>query len=365
MEQKIYYQNLQKNNISLSKEQSRILDILAKLDENVINYHLTNNFLFKITKPKDLPKGIYLHGHVGTGKSMLADLFYDNLEFEKKHKVHFHAFMLEIHAYLHKLGLSKDDLLKQAATYIAKRYKVLYIDELEISDIADAMIVGKLFRELFKQKVIIIITSNFAPEQLYLEGLQRDSFIPFINLIKEELDIVYIKDKLDYRKSKLDLLENTYYIYNEEMDSQRFILDSFSKLTNNAQPKNKLIQLDKTRELICPITFMHIAVFSFDQLCRSPMASSDYMAICQEFDIIILSSVPKLTAEEHNEARRFINLIDMIYNFHKFLICSATTEIDHIYQSGKWHFEFNRTVSRLYEMQSEKYWSKSLKSDEC
>jgi cell division protein ZapE len=138
------------------------------------------------------------------------------------------------------------------------------------------------------------------------------------------------------------------------MDSQRFILDSFTKLTNGNSPKNLILNIN-SHELICPITALDCAVFSFNQLCRAPMGSSDYIAICEKFNVIILSEIPELSKEEHNEAKRFIHLIDTIYEFKKILICTAKVDIDSIYQAGKWHFEFLRTASRLHEMQSKEY----------
>lgn len=357
-----YTESLLKDNIKLSEAQVEILEAFVHLN-NEINIYLDNSKSFIssiISKNNPAPKGIYLYGGFGTGKSMLMDLFFDNLALKKKYKIHFHAFMLEIHSYLKKLRSSpkkqkKDiDYLKYAANYIAEQYQILCIDELEISDIADAMIVGKLFRELIEKKVVIIITSNFAPSDLYKDGLQRESFVPFIKILEENSQIIKLKSNFDYRKNKLKSIETTYYIYKEQMDSQKFIFDSFLKLTNNASPKNKLLNIN-SHELICPITGLDCAIFSFDQLCRSPMSTADYIMICQEFETILISEIPELSKDEHNEAKRFINLIDTIYEFKKLLICSAQTDIESIYKSGKWHYEFLRTISRLHEMQSEEY----------
>ncbi len=348
---------LQKNNIKLNPAQEEILAALTQLNNKINLYMNKKRSIF--SKKQTMPQGIYLYGSFGTGKSMLVDLFFDNLVLKTKYKIHFRAFMLEIHQYLHKLKNSPKnkndlDLLKYAASYIAKQYQVLYIDELEIGDIADAMIMGKLFRELIAQKVIILLTSNFAPEKLYQDGLQRDSFLPFIELMNKNMQILKMNSNHDYRKKKIKSVDTTYYIYKEEMDSQKFVYDSFIKLTNNSKPKNMLLNIN-SHELICPITAQDCAVFSFDQLCRTPMAAQDYIAISQEFNIIILSEIPELSKEEHNEAKRFIQLIDTLYEFKKILVCSAKTDIDSIYKEGKWHFEFLRTASRLHEMQSQEY----------
>ncbi len=355
-----YNNLLLKDNIKLSHAQEEILSILADLHNHInLDQSKTKRLLSKmILKKEPILKGLYIYGSFGTGKSMLVNLFFDNLKLTEKYKVHFHRFMLEIHQYLHKLKNSKSnkkiDPLLFAAKYIAKKYKVLYIDELEITDIADAMIVGKLFREMVNLGVILIFTSNFAPNELYKDGLQRDSFIPFISLMEEKLNIVKINSTHDYRKDKLKSVETTYYLYNEEMDSQKFVFDSFLKLTNNATPKNLLLDIN-SHELLCPITGMDCAVFTFNQLCRSPLSAADYIAICERFNVIILAEIPQLSDEEHNEAKRLITLIDTIYDFKKILICSATVPIDLIYTKGKWSYEFKRTASRLHEMQSQEY----------
>jgi cell division protein ZapE len=353
----LYHNILLKSNIKLNAAQEEILNLLANLN-NKINLE-ENKKSFSITKAvlkkQQAIKGLYLYGSFGTGKSMLMNLFFDNLLIKEKYKVHFHNFMLEMHEYMHKLKkTNKNDPLLHAAKFIASKYKILYIDELEVTDIADAMIVGKLFRELINHNIILIFTSNFAPNELYKDGLQRDSFLPFIQLMEEKLDIVKLRSDYDYRKNKLKSLETRYYIYQELMDSQKFIYDSFLKLSNNSTPKNLVLNVN-SHELLCPITSIDTAVFSFDQLCRSPLSVADYRAICERFDSIIVSEIPKLSSDEHNEAKRFMNLVDTIYEFDKFLICSSTVEIDSIYTQGKWSYEFKRTISRLHEMQSEAY----------
>jgi cell division protein ZapE len=351
-----YEKILHQNNITLNAAQAEILTALTELD-NSIDLNEDRGLLSSILPNSVAIKGVYIYGSFGTGKSMLMDLFYDNLEIKKKQKVHFNAFMLEVHAYLHKAKKKnkKDiDFLTHVAKYIAKQYKVLCIDELQIDDIADAMIVGKLFRELLKEQVILVITSNFAPDELYPDGLQRDSFLPFIELMQAQMQVLKMNHNHDFRIKKLKSVETVYFVYQEAMDSQRFILDSFAKLTNNSDPVNMLLNIDG-RELLCPITAQDCCVFTFDQLCGSPLASSDYIAICQEFNVIIIAEIPELTSEDHNEAKRFISFVDTAYDLRKILICSAKTDIESIYKAGKWHYVFKRTISRLHEMQSQEY----------
>ncbi len=349
-----YEKILQQNNITLNPAQAEILGALNELDNSI---DVDKGLLSSILQKSVSINGIYIYGSFGTGKSMLMDLFYDNLETKKKQKVHFNAFMLEVHEYLHKMKTSKKkniDFLANVAGYIAKQYKILCIDELQIDDIADAMIVGKLFRDLLKQQVILVVTSNFAPDELYPDGLQRDSFLPFIDLMKEKMQIIKMNHNHDFRTNKLKSVETVYFLYQEVMDSQRFILDSFAKLTNNSEPVNMLLNVDG-REILCPITALDCCVFTFNQLCAAPLASSDYIAICQEFNVIIIAEIPELTSQDHNEAKRFISFIDTAYDLRKILICSAKNDIESIYKAGKWHYEFKRTISRLHEMQSQEY----------
>lgn len=360
MKQKEYHILLKKNNIKLNQAQEEVLSHLSQLHDSIIDYvsKKKSPIIPLLNKKIVSPKGIYLYGSVGTGKSMLMDLLFDDIEIEKKQKIHFHAFMLEVHEYLNDLKKKpqkkKIDYLQHVAKYIAHKAQILYVDELEISDIADAMIVGKLFRELLSQDVVILISSNFAPDELYRDGLQRDSFLPFIELMQTKMQVLKMNSKYDYRINKMKSIDNIYYIYKEEMDSQKFVLDSFLKLTNNSTAKNMLLNVGG-RELICPITALDCAVFSFDQLCRSPLSNTDYIAICQEFSVIILADIPELSTDEHNEAKRFMHLVDTIYEFKRILICSSRVGIESIYKSGKWHFEFLRTISRLHEMQTKDY----------
>lgn len=356
----LYHKALNENNIKPSQAQEQILKALGKLHQQVTSYiKKEQNILNSLLPKKIAPEGLYLYGAVGTGKSVIVDLFFESLNINKKHKIHFHSFMLEIHHHLYNLKDTKKniDVLKYIARYIKEKYTILYIDELYISDIADAMIVGKLFRELIAHNVVIIITSNFAPEELYKDGLQRGSFVPFIELMMSKMQVIKMDSAHDYRTGKLKSVEATYYVYKEVIDSQKFILDSFKKLSNDIPPKNYLLDCDG-RELICPITALDCAVFSFDQLCRAPLSSVDYIAICEKFNVIILSEIPELSPDEHNEARRFTKLIDSIYEFKLLLICSSEVEINSIYKKGKWDYEFTRTASRLHEMQSDDYLSR-------
>lgn len=307
------------------------------------------NFLFR---PK--VRGMFIYGPVGSGKSMLLEEFYNNLENPRKILVHFHDFMQQVHAKIFEIRqLHTNSPIKKIAKYFAQNYQVICLDELEIDDITDAMIVGKLFTELLNNKVIIIITSNRHPDELYQDGLQRNKFLEFINIIKNQLDLFYLNHNIDYRLNKINSKQQTAYIPNNNKNSQAIDL-LFSTLCENHPPHPHIFHL-QGRQLTCNLSFKNIAKFTFDELCKESLGPADYIAICKYYRIIILTDIPILSAEQNNELTRFINLIDEIYEHGILLIYSAQAPLEQIYDKGRLEFKFKRTLSRLMEMQSQDY----------
>ena len=306
------------------------------------------------TRPK-APEGIYLHGPVGRGKSMLMDLFTETAPVPAR-RVHFHAFMQEVHALLNEwrqmdararraIGFKGDDPVPPLARRIAKEAPLLCLDELEIQDIADAMIVGRLFTGLLEEGVVIVTTSNRAPRDLYQGGLNRQLFEPFIALIIERFHVVRLEADRDYRLS--DAEKPQYLTPLGPETTAR--MDALFRSRTKAPPTSARIRV-QGRELPIPCASGPAARFSFDDLCARPLGSGDYLALARTFDVLFLDDIPILGVENRNEARRFVTLVDVIYDEGIDFVCSAAALPDRLYREGDGHFEFQRTASRLEEM---------------
>ncbi|MEQ1635714.1 MAG: cell division protein ZapE [Methylococcales bacterium] len=304
-------------------------------------------------------QNIYIHGAVGGGKSMLMELLYAACPVEKKRRVHFHAFMQETHARLHVLRQSNQaDLIRILATELAASVRVLCFDEFLVKDITDAMLLGRLFKQLFALGLVVVITSNYHPDSLYADGLQRGLFVPFIQLLKHSSVVVELQNTQDYRLQHLLTFRQRYYFpLNEYADY--LIHQSYTKLTNDAPKVPGEIRL-LGRSIKLTAVQGDIALSSFSELCGQPLGSADYLQIAYQFSTLILADIPKLTLTKRNEAQRFSTLIDVLYDHNIKLICSADAPADALYCAEEGAFEFKRTVSRLIEMQSERYLQKSL-----
>ena len=301
------------------------------------------------------PHGLYIHGKVGRGKTMLMDLFYDTVSFKPKRRIHFHEFMAETHDRIALARKTVDgDPLPHVANAIADEAQLLCFDELHVTDIADAMILGRLFRGLFARQVVMVATSNQAPRGLYANGLNRQLFLPSIDLIEQHMDVVELGAAKDFRLEKL--AGQPLYFTPANSDPRRALRAAFTRLTGVW--KGKPMTLDvKGRELIVPEAARGVAFFTFDDLCAKPLGSLDYLHIANAFHTVIIEGVPKLPPEKRNEARRFITLIDTLYDGRIGLIVSAEAEPDQLYPAGDAAVLFERTVSRLIEMRSEAYLS--------
>ena len=304
----------------------------------------------------DPPQGLYLYGGVGTGKSMLMDLFFATAPVERKRRVHFHAFMQETHERLHhwrqETKGSKADPLPELAGDLVGEAWLLCFDEFHVVNIADAMILGRLFGTLFELGVVVVATSNWAPDSLYSGGLQRDRFLPFIALMKERLDIMQLDSGRDYRQQRLKDIS----VYHAPLGprASRALDEAFGRLTEGAEPTSGEIEF-KGRKLEIPLTARGVARFSFEELCDRPLGAGDYLMIAGEFHTLILSGVPKLSPAKRDVARRFMTLIDALYEHRVKLILSAAAPPERLYPEGDGALEFERTVSRLQEMRSPEY----------
>lgn len=303
----------------------------------------------------DPPQGLYIFGRVGTGKSLLMDLFFQTAPLEKKRRVHFHAFMIEVHERLHRWRQAakgeKSDPLPEIAGEIAAEAWLLCFDEFHVVNIADAMILGRLFEGLFAAGTVVVATSNWPPDRLYEGGLQRDRFLPFVELVKRRMDVLELDAGKDYRRDRLKTLP----VYHAPLGaSATAALDrAWATLTDEATPETVTLTV-KGRALEIPAA-RGVARLSFDDLCARPLGAEDYLAIARAFHTVILDGVPALGENNRNEARRFMLLIDALYESRTKLVVAAAAPPDRLYPSGDGAEEFRRTASRLMEMRSAEY----------
>ena len=306
-------------------------------------------------------KGLYVWGSVGRGKTMLMDLFYESLGVRRKRRAHFHAFMADVHERIHayrqdlKAGKVKgDDPIKPVAQALASEAYVLCFDEFTVTDIADAMILSRLFKALFEESVVVVATSNVEPSRLYEGGLNRALFLPFIDMLNERMDTVQLDARTDFR---LEKLAGSPVFHTPANDAARAALDqSFRRLTGRSRGERITVAV-RGHPLEIPQAASGVARFSFDDLCAKPLGASDFLAIAQDFHTVILEDIPVMEFEKRNEAKRFITLIDALYDNRVKLLASAESEVHDLYKAahGREAFEFDRTVSRLIEMRSEEY----------
>ena len=306
------------------------------------------------------PRGIYLHGGVGRGKTMLMDLFFNNAEVERRKRVHFHSFMLEVHTRVHRFReavkagrvAESRDPLKALARVIVDQAWLLCFDELHVTNIADAMILGRLFEALFEAGIVVVTTSNRPPVDLYKGGLQRELFVPFIGLIERRLDVIELDSGVDYRLERMRSVESYLTPANPENDAR--LEAAFRALTAGVEagPWRVAVQ---GRTLDFPRMADGVLFTDFATLCERPLGAADYAAIASRCHTVVLKGIPRLGTSRHNEAHRFVTLIDTLYDHKVNLVCSADAPPETLYAEGTGAFEFQRTASRLIEMQSDDY----------
>jgi cell division protein ZapE len=339
---------------------------LSRLEERLARHRLARKssqlgWLFGGNERKDPIKGLYIYGEVGRGKTMLMDLFYDMSAVKRRRRAHFHEFMADIHERLndvrHKMksgAIAQDDPIKLVASALAAEAWLLCFDEFHVTDIADAMILGRLFTRLFADGVVVVATSNVVPDELYKDGLNRALFLPFIALLSQNMDVVKLEAPKDFRLEKLNA-QPVWYVPADE-DAEVALNNSWQRLTGTLTGEPFEI-VAKGRIIRVPEAAMGVARFSFRQLCEQPLGASDYLRIAHEFHTIILDGIPVMDFPQRNEAKRFIALIDTLYDNGVKLVASAAAEPQSLYLAtdGYEANEFKRTASRLIEMRSEAY----------
>jgi len=307
-------------------------------------------------KPIQPPKGIYLWGGVGRGKSLLMDLFADNTDITQKRRVHFHAFMQEAHRAMHEARKKgAEDALAPFAETLVKDLRLLAFDEVQITDITDAMIVGRLFERLMAGGVVIVATSNRPPEDLYKNGLNRALFLPFIDLLNSRMQVVELVSPNDYRQHRLTGAQ----VYFHPAGQARGQIDTIWRdLIGTTRPAPLALTVNG-RQIELASYANGAARASFWELCAKPLGPADYLAIAGAVRVLVLEDIPQLSSSNYNEAKRFVTLIDALYEAKTRLICSAADEPERLYLEGTGSFEFARTASRLREMQDANWGSQS------
>ena len=360
-----YYALIRTGLLTEDEGQLRLIARLNELARTLAGGRKSQNGLFSglfgnSKKPPPI-KGLYIWGDVGRGKTMLMDLFFDYLPVTAKHRDHFISFMQSVHADIHairqrqKNGEIWDDAdpVKITAQNIARRATVLCFDEFQVEDITDAMILGRLFSALFDLGVTLVATSNRPPQDLYRDGLNRNAFEPFIKLLEQRLDIAALASDTDYRLARL--AGRQVYLTPLGDQSSHALEQLWLELTETKTGRSQTLMV-KGRKLVITRTARKTAWMSFSSLCEQPLGGADYIAIASNYKTLFIEDIPVIGAASRNQAKRFISLIDVLYDRHVNLVVTAAAPPAGLYPEGPHAFEFARTISRLNEMQSEQWW---------
>jgi cell division protein ZapE len=354
-----YEELLSSGELRPDPDQRTAAQVLARVQDDLESRKATG-FFRRLTGKQDKVRGAYLWGGVGRGKSMLMDLFHDTLTIPAKRRAHFHAFMLEVHQRIRKEREREvGDPIAPVAAALAAELRCLAFDEMVVNNSADAMIMSRLFRALIVDHgITVVTTSNRPPRDLYKDGLNREHFLPFIDLIETQLDVVELNGPTDYRLDRIGGMESWHSPLGDTATAQ--VRELFFRMTDFAPEDAEHVpfgelDLGGGRSLHVPKSLKGVAVFSFKRLCAESRGASDYLAIARAYHTVIIVGIPQMDKDMRNEAARFVTLVDALYEYRVKLFATAAVEPEYLYPAGDGAFEFERTVSRLKEMQSADY----------
>lgn len=331
--------------------QQRAIDALERCENEWADYKARrSNVIAKMLVRPPIPRGVYMHGGVGRGKSFLMDCFFQSVPLTRKTRLHFHEFMREVHRELQELK-GQQNPLDELGKRIARRFRLICFDEFHVADVTDAMILHRLLEAMFANRVSIVTTSNFHPDGLYPHGLHRDRILPAIALLKQKLEVISVDNGTDYRRRTLEHVK----LYHSPLgeDAEQALKQAFDELAE-ARDESPLLHIEH-RELRALRRAGGVVWFDFATLCGGPRSQNDYLELAQQFHTLILSNVPQMPPRLASEARRFTLLVDVLYDRRVKLIMSAAVPAEELYTEGPLAHEFPRTVSRLQEMQSAEY----------
>lgn len=351
----LYRSALQSAGHTEDPAQQRVLQSFVRLRHDLLQNETSSwkqlGHRLGLSKPTTPIKGLYLWGSVGRGKTWLMDLFYESLAFDKKRRAHFHRFMQSVHAGL-KRHREVQDPLRAVAADLAAEARVICLDELFVTDIADAMLLAGLFSHLIEQGVALVFTSNVPPSGLYRDGLQRQRFLPAIDLLERHCEIVTLDGETDYRLRQLT--QRSIYLDSTDSRATDVLTQLFEDLSDDSRINQSSIEIEG-REIPVQRLADGVVWFDFAALCEGPRSQNDYVSLAREFQTVLLTNVPVFDATSDNAARRFIAMVDEFYDRRVNLVLSAAAAPTELYRGEKLAFEFERTASRLIEMQSEEY----------
>jgi cell division protein ZapE len=346
-----YFDQLKVKQFKSDPAQLRAVDSLGRCEQEWSEYKLKrSNSIKKLIAHPPIPKGVYMYGGVGRGKSFLMDCFYTSVPIKRKTRLHFHEFMREVHRELRDLQGTVNPL-DALGLQISKRFKLICFDEFHVADITDAMILHRLLDSLFKNGVGFVTTSNFKPDDLYPDGLHRDRILPAIDLLKDRLEVINVDAGVDYRGNFFEQVELYHTPLSEQVNKD--MSDAFNKLAECADQDPSLVI--EHREIQALRRAGGVVWFDFKTLCGGPRSQNDYLEIASQFHTVFLSDIPQMGVHLASPARRFTWLIDVLYDRHVKLIVSSEVSPELLYTKGPLSHEFPRTVSRLHEMQSAEF----------